>query len=65
MAPVPLLDHRLGRLKDYRELHVDDQPTLQLPERALLRELKRENRELKAKVEFPSKAVAYFAAEHR
>ena len=32
---------------------------------ARLRELERENRELKMKVEFLSKAAAYFAAEHR
>jgi transposase len=36
-----------------------------LPDRARLRELERENRELKMKVEFLSKSVAYFAAEHR
>ena len=34
-------------------------------ERARLRELERENRELKMKNEFLTKAAAYFAAEHR
>jgi len=36
-----------------------------LSERARLRELERENRELRMKAEFLSKAAAYFAAEHR
>jgi hypothetical protein len=53
------------RLKRYRDKHADDDPELQLPDRARLRELERENRELKMKVEFLSKSVAYFAAEHR
>jgi transposase len=52
-------------VKEYREKHADDEPALQLSERARLRELERENRELKMKVEFLSKAAAYFAAEHR
>ena len=34
-------------------------------ERARLRELERENRELRMKADFLSKAAAYFAAEHR
>jgi transposase-like protein len=49
----------------YRERHADDEPPLQLPERARLRELERENRELRMKADFLSKAAAYFAAEHR
>ena len=52
-------------VKEYREKHADDEPALQLSERARLRELERENRELKMRVEFLSKAAAYFAAEHR
>lgn len=52
-------------VKEYREQHADDEPALQLSERARLRELERENRELKMRVEFLSKAAAYFAAEHR
>jgi transposase len=54
-----------GWVKAYRDKHAEDEPTLQVPERARLRELERENRELKMKVEFLSKAAAYFAAEHR
>jgi transposase len=54
-------------VKEYREIHADDEPALPISERARLRELEleRENRELKMKVEFLSKAAAYFAAEHR
>jgi transposase-like protein len=52
-------------VKRYRDKHAEDEPTLQISDRARLRELERENRELKMKVEFLSKAAAYFAAEHR
>jgi len=52
-------------VKAYRENHVADEPALQLPERARLRELERENRELRMKADFLSKAAAYFAAGHR
>ena len=41
------------------------EPPLQVSERARLRELERENRELRMKADFLSKAAAYFAAEHR
>ena len=51
--------------KAYREKHAEDEPPLQISERARLRELERENRELRMKAEFLSKAAAYFAAEHR
>ena len=52
-------------VRDYRKRHADDEPPLQLAERARLRELERENRELRMKNGFLSKAAAYFAAEHR
>ena len=52
-------------VKAYREIHVADEPPLQLSERARLRELERENRELRMKADFLSKAAAYFAAGHR
>ena len=52
-------------VRAYREEHAGDEPPLQLPERARLRELERENRELRMKNDFLSKAAAYFAAEHR
>jgi transposase-like protein len=54
-----------GWVKTYRDKHADDERGLQLPDRARLRELERENRELRMKVEFLSKATAFFAAEHR
>jgi transposase len=52
-------------VRAYREAHAGDEPPLKLSERARLRELERENRELRLKNEFLSKAAAYFAAEHR
>jgi transposase len=52
-------------VRAYREKHVAEDPPLQVSERARLRELERENRELRMKNEFLSKAAAYFAAEHR
>ncbi len=52
-------------VRAHREKHADDEPPLQLSERARLRELERENRELRMKAEFLSKAAAYFASEHR
>lgn len=52
-------------VREYREKHAGEEPPLQISERARLRELERENRDLKMRVEFLSKAAAYFAAEHR
>ena len=52
-------------VRDYRKKHAEDEPPLELPERARLRELEREVRELRMKADFLSKAAAYFAAEHR
>jgi len=52
-------------VRAYREKHAGDEPPLQISERARLRELERENRELRMKADFLSKAAAYFAAEHR
>lgn len=52
-------------VRAYREEHAGDEPPLQVSERARLRELERENRELRMKADFLSKAAAYFAAEHR
>jgi transposase-like protein len=49
-------------VRAYREKHAGDEPPLQLSERARLRELERENRELRMKADFLSKAAAYFAA---
>jgi transposase-like protein len=52
-------------VRDYRKKHAGEEPPLELSERARLRELEREVRELRMKAEFLSKAAAYFAAEHR
>ena len=52
-------------VRAYREKHAEDEPPLQLSERARLRELEREVRELRMKADFLAKAAAYFAAEHR
>jgi transposase-like protein len=49
----------------YRSEHADDEPPLTLSERARLRELERENRELRMKTEFLGKAAAFFAGEYR
>jgi transposase len=49
----------------YRNNHADDEPALTISERARLRELERENRELKMKAEFLGKATAFFAREYR
>lgn len=52
-------------VKAYRAKYPEKEPPLDVSERARLRELERENRELKAKCEFLAKATAYFATEHR
>ena len=52
-------------VRAYREKHAEDEPPLQLPERARLRELERVNRELEMENSFLKKAAAYFAREHR
>lgn len=47
----------------YRQEHPVSEE-LSLPERARLRELERENRELRLQAEFLKKAAAFFAKEH-
>jgi transposase-like protein len=49
----------------YRADHAGDEPPLTVSERARLRELERENRELRMKTEFLGKATAFFAQEYR
>lgn len=49
----------------YRAEHTGDEPPLSVSERARLRELERENRELRMKAEFLGKAAAFFAQEYR
>jgi transposase len=49
----------------YRIDHADEEPPLSMSDRARLRQLERENRELKMKAEFLGKAAAFFAQEYR
>jgi transposase len=49
----------------YRRDHAGEEPPPTMTERARLRELERENRELKMELEFMKKAAAYFARDHR
>lgn len=49
----------------YRADHPDEEQPLSFTERARLRELEKENRELKMKAEFLGKAAAFFAQESR
>jgi transposase-like protein len=49
----------------YRAEHAGEEPPLSISERARLRELERENRELRMKCEFLGKAAAFFAQEYR
>ena len=52
-------------VRAYREKRAAEEPPLELPERARLRELERRNRELEMELAFLKKAAAYFAREHR
>ncbi|MFU8855243.1 transposase [Micromonospora sp. SL1-18] len=49
----------------YRREHAGEEPPLTVSERARLRELEKENRELRLKNEFLGKAAAFFAQEYR
>ena len=49
----------------YRVEHADEEPPLSVSDRTRLRELERENRELRLKAEFLGKAAAFFAQEYR
>jgi transposase-like protein len=49
----------------YRIKHAGEEPPLSISDRARLRELERENRELRMKAEFLGKAAAFFAQEYR
>ena len=56
---------RATRLNAYRREHAGEEPPLTVSERARLRELERETRELKMENDFLKKAAAYFAKDHR
>ena len=52
-------------VNSYRQTHAGEEPPLTISERARLRELEKENRELKLEREFLGKAAAFFASEYR
>jgi transposase len=52
-------------VNDYRAVHAGDEPPLTVSERARLRELEKEVRELRLEKEFLGKAAAFFASEYR
>jgi transposase len=59
-------DTSLGNwVRAYRKKRAEDEPPLELSERARLRELERRNREMEMELAFLKKAAAYFAREHR
>lgn len=61
-----IIDQTLGNwVSAYRRDHADDEPALSVSERARLREMERELREIKIENDFLKKAAAYFAKEHR
>jgi transposase-like protein len=61
-----IVEGTLGNwVNTYRREHAGEEPPLTLNERARLRELERETRELKMEVEFLKKAAAYFAKDPR
>lgn len=52
-------------VKKYRREHADEEPPLELSERAELAELRRRTREQEMELAFLKKAAAYFAREQR
>ncbi len=49
----------------HRKKHPEEEEPLAISERARLRELERENRELRMKAEFLEKAAAFFASRQQ
>jgi transposase len=61
-----LLEGTLGNwVNAYRKSRPVEERPLALPDRARLKELERENRELRLQNEFLKKAAAFFAQDHR
>ena len=61
-----VVEQTLGNwVKAYRELHAGEEPELSVTERARIKELEREVRELRMENEFLGKSVAFFAKKHR
>jgi transposase len=56
---------RATRLTAYEQAHPNEEEPLTVSERARLRELERENRDLRLEKEFLAKAAAFFAKERR
>lgn len=52
-------------VNSYGEIHAGEEPPLTVSDRARLRELEKENRELRLEKEFMGKAAAFFAREYR
>jgi transposase len=52
-------------VNDYRTTHAGAEPPLTISDRARLRELEKEVRELRLEKEFLGKAAAFFASEYR
>lgn len=71
--PVALVARELGLneqslrnwVNAYREAHAGEEPPLSISERARLRELEKEVRELRLEKEFLGKSAAFFAREYR
>ncbi|OHV52419.1 transposase [Pseudofrankia sp. BMG5.36] len=63
---IGVLEGTLGNwVNAYRREHAGEEPPLSVHERARLRELEHEVRELRMKAEFLGKAAAFFAQEYR
>ncbi|MFF3460785.1 transposase [Streptomyces sp. NPDC002730] len=61
-----LVEGTLGNwVNSYRRAHPGEEAPLTISERARLRELEKEVRELRMKTEFLGKAAAFFAQEYR
>jgi transposase len=61
-----LVEGTLGNwVNAYRKSHPVEEQPLTVSDRARLKELERENRELRMQNEFLKKAAAFFAQDHR